>query len=606
MAAPLRRFRIGNALVCAGIGLAGALIVLALRYAGVLQTAELYAYDAFVRLRAPNAPAGNDKIALIEINEHNIEEYNHPLWDTDLAGLLTKIQSQQPAAIGLDLYRDLPEPRHNRDGLQGLYSLLKANDNIICAFKFGDPDHPFEIPPPGILKERVEDRIGFNDFPSDNGTVRRACIYLPDSKGTPYTSFALLLALAGGVINPANLDNGLIALGGAPVYKFTGDTGGYVNAKDGGYQFLLDFKGPRTFTSYSLDDVLENRVPGNAFAEKIVLIGETNTSVRDAVSTPLRDDEPGVEMHATLVDQLMRMDKGARTMQAWGWRAQAGWLILWCAIAANIGYYCRAPLTFTTAASGMVLVLFYCCWRSFEAGWWIPLVPPLAGSLPVTAMVVSYMGYREKMDRGILMSIFKRHVDEGVAEKMWEQRESFMRGQRLISQRLIATVLFTDLQNFSTVSETMDPEQLLAWINEYMEKLVKHVERYGGMVNKYMGDSIMVVFGAPVPSTSEEKINRDALNAVKCALAMGNALDQLNILRRTEKRPTTNMRVGIYTGPAVAGSIGACDRLEFTVMGDTVNTASRLESFDKGCFSEQTCRILIGESTAERSRIIFI
>jgi adenylate cyclase len=220
-------------------------------------------------------------------------------------------------------------------------------------------------------------------------------------------------------------------------------------------------------------------------------------------------------------------------------------------------------------------------------------------------MVVSYMGYREKMDRGILMSIFKRHVDEGVAEEMWEQRESFMRGQRLISQRLIATVLFTDLQNFSTVSETMDPEQLLAWINEYMEKLVKHVARYGGMVNKYMGDSIMVVFGAPVPSTSEEKINRDALNAVKCALAMGNALDELNILRRTEKRPTTNMRVGIYTGPAVAGSIGACDRLEFTVLGDTVNTASRLESFDKACFSEQTCRILIGETTAERVKSYF-
>jgi adenylate cyclase len=600
MASTLRRFRLGKALVCAGIGLTGAMIVLLLRDAGVLQSAELYAYDKFVRLRAPNAPLGNEKIVLVEINEPDIEEYNHPLQDPELADLLNKIESQQPAVIGLDLYRDLPEPRHDRQGLEVLDSALKTYDNIICAFKFGDADHPFEIPPPAVLKSRVDDRIGFNDFNFDNKSgVRRACIYFGDAKGVTYTSFALQLAIEGGGVNPSDAGNGLIGFGRAPVYKFTRDTGGYSNADDGGYQFLLDFNGPRTFTSYSIDDVYKNRIPGNAFTGKIVLIGEAASSVKDSIMTPLRDDEPGVELHATVVDQLIRMQNGARAPRAWGGTAQMLWLIFWCAIAAGIGYHCRAPVAFITASIVMALVLVYSCWWEFLRGCWIPLIPPLAGSLPVTAIVVCYMGHLEKKDRGTLMKILGITVSKGVAQALWEERDTFMRAQGLISRRLTATVLFTDLQNFSTVSERMEPEELLVWINEYMEMLVRHVERYGGMVNKYMGDSIMAVFGAPVRRTLPEEIKRDALNSVRCALAMGKALDQLNSERREQGRFTTNMRVGIYTGPVVSGSIGSCERLEFTVLGDTVNTASRLESFDKSLFADQTCRILLGETTRE-------
>lgn len=584
-------------MIAAAIALAGAGLVLALRYAGVLQGAELYAYDMFLAHRARNTPAANDQIALVEVNEEDIAKFDYPLPDLKLAELLNKIESEQPAAIGLDLYRDLPVPRSGQD-LKALASVLDGSANIICTFKFGDADHPFEIPPPAILRDRL-DRIGFNDFPFDYKSVRRAFLYIADAAGNTYVSFALQLASLAGV-NPEAAGTGLVGIGGAPVYKFAQNTGGYINAADGGYQFLLDFKGPRTFTRYSLDEVLNGRVPARAFAGKVVLIGQSARSGKDYLMTPVREDEPGVELHAWVVDQLLRMaEKGDRVLRAWSGPAQAAWLILWCAIGAGIGFHCRSPVALTGAALAMVALLFYCCWRAFDAGWWAPFIPPLAGSLPVTAMVASFMGYREKRDRNTLMSIFSRHVSKGVAETIWEQRDLFTRNQRLIPQRLTATVLFTDLQNFSTVAEGMEPEVLLAWINEYMEMLVRHIERCGGMVNKYMGDSIMAVFGAPVPSTTAAEIERDACNAVKCALAMGRELTRLNLLRRAEGRPTTNMRVGIHTGPAVSGSIGSSKRLEFTVLGDTVNTASRLESFDKDFLADQICRILIGETTRD-------
>jgi adenylate cyclase len=599
MAATVRRFRLGNALISAGIGLAGAALVLALRTMGALEGPELSAYDAFLRSQAQHIPAADNEIALVEQNENDIQTYDYPLPDAQLAELLSKIEKQQPAAIGLDLYRDLAEPRSGKD-LQALASVLAANDNIVCAFKFGDAHHPFEIPPPAILKARL-DRIGFNDFPSDYKFVRRAFLYLADSASNSYPSFALQLASFENVSPlPVAGRPDLVNIGGAPVYRFAKNTGGYASAAAGGYQFLLDFKGPRTFQSHSLEDVFENRISRDEFTGKVVLIGQAASSGNDNLITPLRDDQPGVEMHALVVDQLLRMqEKGARVMRAWGGLAQAGWLLWWCLVAAAIGYYCRAPLLFTAAPVTMVLLLFCCCKIAFDAGWWIPLIPPLAGGLPVTAMVVAFMGYREKADRSMLMSIFSRHVSPAVADTIWEQRELFARDQRLIPRQLTATLLFTDLQNFSTVSEGMQPEELLAWVNEYMEMLVRHVERYGGMVNKYMGDSIMAVFGAPVPSTSPEEIQRDAYNSVKCAIAMGGELDRLNIKRRAERRPTTNMRVGIYTGPAVSGSIGSLQRMEFTLLGDTVNTASRLESFDKDCFADQTCRILIGETTRD-------
>src|SRR2546428_3479628 len=134
-----------------------------------------------------------------------------------------------------------------------------------------------------------------------------------------------------------------------------------------------------------------------------------------------------------------------------------------------------------------------------------------------------------------------------------------------------------------------------------MDAMVQQVLDRGGVVNKYIGDAIMAIFGVPVPRATDAEVERDATAAVECALDMAAMLRDLNTRWRARGRPAAAMRVGIFTGPVVAGSIGSARRLEYTVIGDTVNTASRLESFHKEFLAPDPavnpCRILIGEPT---------
>jgi adenylate cyclase len=149
----------------------------------------------------------------------------------------------------------------------------------------------------------------------------------------------------------------------------------------------------------------------------------------------------------------------------------------------------------------------------------------------------------------------------------------------------------------------------MEWLNEYMDVMAQEISRYGGVIRQYAGDSIVALFGVPVPRRSEGEITRDAVNAVRCALAMERRLLKLNLEWQAAERPQTGMRVGIVTGGAVSGTLGSRDRWEYVVVGDTLNTAARLESFDKGVHPPdpltRPCRILIAASTFDRVADLF-
>jgi adenylate cyclase len=164
--------------------------------------------------------------------------------------------------------------------------------------------------------------------------------------------------------------------------------------------------------------------------------------------------------------------------------------------------------------------------------------------------------------------------------------------------------LFTDLVGFTSISEKTDPQALMDWINTYLNSVAKMIMENGGVIDDYFGDGIKANFGVPFPRTTEAEIRQDAINAVDCALAMEQEIVRLNAEMQGQGRPPLKMRVGIFTGTVVAGSLGSAERLKYTTMGDTVNTASRLESFEKDLpdpeFAERPCRILIGEQTLRR------
>jgi class 3 adenylate cyclase len=209
--------------------------------------------------------------------------------------------------------------------------------------------------------------------------------------------------------------------------------------------------------------------------------------------------------------------------------------------------------------------------------------------------------FREKGQKAVLMQLFSKHVSPQVAESLWEQREQFLEGGRPKSQSMVITAMFTDLQGFSTTSEKQSPEVLMGWLNTYLDMMTTTVMEHGGVVDDFFGDGVKINFGVPIPREREEQIRQDAVNAVCCALAMEQKIIALNERMSAQGQQPLRMRIGIHTGPVVAGSLGSADRMKYTTIGDTVNTAARLESFDKDLviprLAGMPCRILVGEST---------
>jgi adenylate cyclase len=233
---------------------------------------------------------------------------------------------------------------------------------------------------------------------------------------------------------------------------------------------------------------------------------------------------------------------------------------------------------------------------AFWSGWWVPVVPPVLALVGSVVIITRYIAELERTDRQTVMNLFGRHVTPQVAEAIWRDRHQILEQGRVRGQRITATVLFSDIQGFTHIAEAIESEALMDWLNEYMEAMAQLVLEHGGIVDKFIGDAVMAVFGAPIPRLSEAEITQDAQNAVRCALAMADKLKVLHERWQSQARPIASIRIGISTGTVVIGSLGSSQRLDYTIIGDSVNVASRLESYDKWAH-EGSCRILISDET---------
>ena len=580
--------------------------LLGLRLAGSLEALELAVYDWYLRLR-PNAPA-DARIVLITVTENDIRQQGTwPLPDATIARALDILAASQPRAIGLDIYRDIPVP----PGHDVLETVLRSHPNIVAVTKVGLTAET-SVPPPAVLRDT--EQVGFSDVVVDpGGTVRRGLLFL-DQEDSTFYSFALRLALL--YLQAENIGPRPDAthpqdlrLGRTTIRPFEGNDGGYRRADASGYQFLLDFQGGHhAFPAFPLTSLLTGNVDPAAIHDKVVLIGITATSVKDVFYTPYshgrQGDQrlPGVALQAHSVSQLLRAAlEGHAMLTSPSDQQEALWLLLWGVLGTASGLYIRSPWRLALLAGIGVLGLGLVGYGALLYGWWIPVVPSVLAWGLSGPCVLLYVSYQERTQRSVLMRLFAQSVSPEVAETLWQQREQFMAGSRPHPQRLTATVLFTDLEGFTSVSERLGEQALMDWLETYLEVMSQQVMAHSGVINKYMGDAIMALFGVPLPHTSEAEISQDAVHAVQCALAMRRELIQLNQRWQEQQQPTIRMRVGICTGPLVAGTVGSAERLEYTVHGDTVNTASRLESYGKETFAAEAidspCRILIGATT---------
>jgi adenylate cyclase len=589
------------------VGTLVSLGIIGLRSTGRFESLELTAYDWYIRLQ-PEVSEPDSRIVLLEINERDIQKQaKWPLTDATVAKVLEILTHYHPRAVGLDIYRDIPVP----PGSKELDTILTKNHNIITAMKFGG-DEKVGVPPPPALKNT--DQIGFNDVIVDpGGIVRRGLLFLDDGKKVFY-SFALRLALlylqAEGVTpQPDPVNPEYLQLGKRTLRPFGANDGGYIGADARGYQFLLNFKNSKkSFSSFSLSTLLSSQIHPEAIKNKIVLIGTKTEGVKDFFYTPfsrgLHSDQQisGVALHAQIISALLGFalqgDSSTLTLSDW----QEGlWILLWGLTGGIMGIGVRSPWRFTLFALSGLLILVFATYFVFLRGWWVPLVPPAVAWFVSAALITAYMSNKERAVRASLMQLFSKHVSQEVAEVIWKERDQFLDGGRPRSQMLICTVMFTDLEGFTAVAEKLDPQTLIDWLNTYLETMAQLVTEYGGIVDDYAGDGLKANFGVPLPRTTEAGISQDAVNAVNCALAMEREIKRLNTFWQERKLPTANMRIGIFTGPVVAGSLGSTKRLKYTTIGDTVNIASRLESFSENLtgfdFTNRACRVLIGEST---------
>jgi adenylate cyclase len=573
-------------------------------HAGLMEFLEFRAYDFFLR-QTPPLPSG-DPIVLIEIREDDILKLDYPLTDHTLAEVLRKLYADHPSVIGLDIWRDVPVPKSGEQ-LPELEKVLTDNTNIIGIFTLGG------IQPPAALAP-FPDRLSFDDnFPFDVRVektipkVRRSMLFTKAENGMRLDSFPFRVACAylaqqGIVPDLKSSDPVPFTFGAEHIQPLAPDDGPYVNEDMAGMQVLMDFKHPTNFVRFSISETLEGKIPPGTLRNTIVVIGSNAASVSDERVTPIKYSHRGMELQSLAILQLLRWaqhgDRPLRYPSDW---LENVWMLAWCVLGGVISFEVRSTWRFLACIVGSLLVLALLADKSFKLGYWIPLAAPALAFLPAAGLVTSYVSYHEYRNRNQLMRLFANQVSPDIAQALWEDRESFLAGGRPKSQQLTATVLFTDLKGFSTTSEGMTPSELMDWLNEYMEVMAQAVMDHKGVVEKYIGDAIMAVFGVPIPRTSAEEISQDARNSVRCALAMAEKMKTLNAHWQGRGLPMCSMRIGIHTGHLVAGSLGSSERQEYTVIGDSVNTASRLESFDKDSTDENLqyvdCRILISEAT---------
>ncbi len=566
-------------------------IVILLRLIGVWQPWEWAAFDQYMRWR-PLQPIDH-RIAIVGINESDLQTLQQSIIsDGVYAQLVEKLKAQQPRAIGLDIYRDLPvEPGH-----QDLVKVFESTPNLVGIQKVVGEQFNETVAPPPVLAQKGQ--VGANDllFDADN-TVRRSFIYVAAPDGETVYSFSLHLALhyldSEGIAPEPIGDTNRWTLGNTEFLPFEANDGGYIGADARGFQLVLNYRGPRqSFETVSLMDVLEDRIPPDWGRDRIILIGQVSESAKDLYLTPysgglldLPKPMAGVEIHAHLTSQIIDAAFGDRPLfkslpEPLEWL----WILLWSGIGAFFAWRLRYTggvkvfsLSRLAGLGFVVVALGGSTYLAFLAGWWLPVVPPALALFGSVAAITAFIA----RSAGEIRKIFGRYLNDEVVAHVLENPE----GLKLGGERRRITILTSDLRGFTALSERLSPEEVVKVLNLHLEYMAHVITQYQGTIDEFLGDGLLVLFGAP---TSRED---DAQRAVACAVAMQLAMAQVNATMQQWGLSPLEMGIGLNTGDVVLGNIGSEQRTKYGVIGSQVNLAYRIESYTIGG------QIFISEST---------
>ncbi|MCL6635739.1 MAG: adenylate/guanylate cyclase domain-containing protein [Peptococcaceae bacterium] len=548
--------------------------------AGLWERQELALYDAWFKLRGERpAPA---EVVVVAMDDRSIRELGILPWPRRIHARLVEGLGEA-RVIGFDVLFDTPgTPEDNAR----LAAAMKAHGRVVLAAQFSferEGGNTYQTPVfPVRQLAAAAAGIGFINTPEDlDNVVRRLTVADVNYFKRPFPCFSLAVLLAERGLTPDHLG-------------FAGEStlaaGEMLIPLDRKNQALIDFWGPAgTFKTYSYVDVLEGRVSREELAGKIVLVGPTAAAEQDFMPTPFTRGNmvlagalpsPGVEVHASAVG----------TFLAGGFYQRAplpvnlAFLLLTGSLAAFAVYRAGSPwrgflylLALMTAAAFTVYLAWY------YGHYWINLVSPLALAMLIYTGVTAENLVRTELERRRTRALFARYVSPAVVEELLQHREDIALG----GARMELTVLFSDIRGFTSFSENRPPEYIVQRLNEYFTEMTAVIFKHGGTLDKYLGDGMMAFFGAPV--RCEDHADR----ALAAAVEMVERLEKLNKGWREKGEPAMDIGIGINSGPVVVGNVGSPDRMDYTIIGEDVNLASRLEGLNK----EYNTRIIVSDRT---------
>ncbi len=333
---------------------------------------------------------------------------------------------------------------------------------------------------------------------------------------------------------------------------------------------LINYRGDsQTFPHISVTDILSGNTADDIIRDKIVIVGATALGIYDMRATPFSEIFPGVEIHANIIDSILSKD--------FLYKPEYGQLIDIIAIlsaALFLGLLLPKTGTISGAVAGISFFSGYivlCQYLFSVFGWVLNLVTPLCVTVMVYVAITSYRYIAEERQKLFIKNAFSTYLAPAVVKQLMESPEKLNLGGE---QREI-TAFFSDVQGFTSISEQLTPHDLVELLNEFLTEMTDVIFKYEGTVDKFEGDAIIAFFGAPNQMTNH------AVKACMASIEMQKRLISLREKWKTEGKPELKMRIGLCSGPAVVGNMGSKNRMDYTMMGDTVNTAARLEGTNK-------------------------
>jgi len=604
---------------------------MALAGTSVVQRLEVEARDIAMRGAAAGRPAPS--IVMVALDDRAVRDYGPVPWPPALmARTLTALCRLQPRVVGVDFIytgqgsRQL-EQQEDR-GLDQLRTALAGCGNAVIGMYFefqADPGAAGAPPSPELEAKRIRqlrtlpgvsgglDQIPvpraqgvqldaqrlsraahsfghLNLLPGEDGTIRWMPLLIRYGAAL-YPSFDLELARAylGGEAPQVTLGQQRVeslSFGGRPV---TTDESG---------RMLLRFAGGAgTFPAVSAADLLAGRVPGPTLRDRIVLLGVTATASGDVWTTPMARFMPGVEVHANAIANLLQHDF---LVSNWRTRmASQALLVLLAGMGLLILPHSRAWGIERTALAGVAFLAVLeggLGWVVTHTGNSLALVSPLgaAATLLAGTLLVNYFSeerYRQQVERS-----FAQYLDQKVIGELLATPDRL----RLGGERRQLTVLFCDIRSFTSLAEGISPEETVRLLTEFFNRMTEVIFAAEGVLDKFVGDQVMAFWGAPVSQPDH------ARRACAAALAMRREFLALRTLWAETKLGAArgwriNCGLGLNTGAMVVGNIGSAKRFSYTVIGDAVNIAARLEALNKTYGTQ----ILVGPDTWEAAREAF-